>query len=475
MNHAVRQRGTIPAESETVELKHSIGEWKEIVETCAAFATAKGGRLYIGVADDGRIVGVQLGKGTLEDLANKIAQNTSPKIVPTVATVVNEEKTVITLEVSEHPTKPVYAFGKPCRRSGRTNQVLSPNEAAELYLTTRGVTWDETALPEASLQDISAEKVRSFWDRARSERRLNTSADMPVEQVLRQLNLVRDGKITVAALLLFGKDPARLLAQSVLRCARFKGDDTVHFLDMKVIEGTVIDQVEEAMAFVRRNTSMAVKIEGKLERTERWEYPLDAVREAIINAVCHRDYADSGNVQVRIFDHGLEVWNPGALPAGLTVEDLRRNHESKPRNKLVARVFFLIRYIEQFGTGTGRMIEECRQSDIPEPQFESRASSFLVRFRKPASLEECLEGLKLSERQWKGVQYVEKHGQITRKEYEAAMGVPAATAKRDLSALVRSGILETRGSGRAVRYELSALIMSRKVSRKDGGKQGENA
>jgi ATP-dependent DNA helicase RecG len=326
MNHAARQRRTIPAEGETVELKRSLGEWREIVETCAAFATAKGGRIFIGVADDGRIVGVQIGKGTLEDLANKIAQNTSPKIVPTVATVVNEEKTVITLAVPEHPTKPVYAFGKPWRRSGRTNQVLSPNEAAELYLATRGIIWDETALPEASLQDISAEKVRSFLDRARSERRLNTSADMPVEQVLRQLNLVRDGKITVAALLLFGKDPARLLAQSVLRCARFKGDDTVHFLDMKVIEGTVIDQVEEAMAFVRRNTSMAVKIEGKLERTERWEYPLDAVREAIINAVCHRDYADSGNVQVRIFDHGLEVWNPGGA-------DRRR---SPPKSRIQA-------------------------------------------------------------------------------------------------------------------------------------------
>lgn len=475
MSAAARQRISMPAESESVELKRSLGEWKEVVETCAAFATAKGGRIYVGVTDDGRVVGIQIGKGTLEDLANKIAQNTVPKLVPAIATDMMGGDTVITVEVPEHPTKPVYAFGKPWRRSGRTNQVLSPNEAAELYLATRGITWDETTLPEASLQDISAEKVRSFLDRARSERRLNASADMPVEQVLRQLNLVRDGKITVAALLLFGKDPARLLAQSVLRCARFKGDDTVHFLDMKVIEGTVIEQVEEAMAFVRRNTSMAVKIEGKLERTERWEYPLDAVREAITNAVCHRDYADTGNVQVRIFDHGLEVWNPGALPAGLTVEDLRRNHESKPRNKLVARAFFLIRYIEQFGTGTGRMIEECRQAGIPEPQFESRASSFLVRFEKPVSLEERLGAMKLSERQLKGVQYVEKHGQITRKEYEAATGVPAATAKRDLSALVRSGILETRGSGRAVRYELSAQIMSRKVSRKDNGKQRKNA
>ena len=99
------------------------------------------------------------------------------------------------------------------------------------------------------------------------------------------------------------------------------------------------------MTFVRRNTSMAVKIEGKLERTEKWEYPLDAIREAITNAVCHRDYASSGNVQVRIFDHSLTVSNPGDLPGGLTVEDLRKPHESKPRNKLVAEGFFLIQYI----------------------------------------------------------------------------------------------------------------------------------
>lgn len=475
MRPASHQRLSIPGEGERVELKRSLGEWKEIVETCAAFATARGGCVYVGVSDDGHVVGVQLGKSSLEDLANKIAQNTSPRIVPTIATHVLGGKTVITVEVPEHPTKPVYAFDRPLRRSGRTNQTLSPTEGAELYLATRGITWDETIAPEATFQDIDAEKVRSFLYRARTERRLSAGQEMPVEQVLRQLNLVRDGKVAIAALLLFGKDPERLLPQSALRCARFKGDDTVHFLDMKVIEGTVIEQVEEAMAFVRRNTSMAVMIEEKLERTERWEYPPEAVREAIINAVCHRDYAESGNVQVRIFDHGLEVWNPGALPAGLTVEDLRRNHESKPRNKLVARAFFLIRYIEQFGTGTGRMIEECRRAGIPEPQFESRASSFLVRFQMPISLEERLAGLKLTERQLKGLRYVERHGQITRKEYEAATGVPAATAKRDLSALMASGILEARGSGRAVRYELSAQIVSRKVSRKDDGKQGENA
>jgi len=247
------------------------------------------------------------------------------------------------------------------------------------------------------------------------------------------------------------------MPQSVLRCARFKGDDTVHFLDMKVIEGSVIDQVEQAMTFVQRNTSMAVKIEGKPERTEQWEYPLDAIREAITNAVCHRDYADTGNVQVRIFDHGLEIWNPGALPTGLTVEDLFRNHESKPRNKLIARVFFLLRYIEQFGTGTGRMIEECRKAGIPEPQFESRGSSFRVIFRKAIPAERRLTEAGLNERQVTALRYVEEKGRMTRAEYERVTDATERTAKRDLNDMVKRCILIKKGGGNNFWYVLAVF------------------
>jgi len=201
------EKMAIPGEGETVELKKSLGEWKEIAATCAAFATAKGGKIYVGVADDGKIVGVQIGKGTLEDLANKIVRNTNPRVVPSIAAISSENKTIITLDVPENPTKPVYAFDKPLKRSGKTNQTLSPHEAADLYFATRGITWDETTLDEESLWDIDVDKVRGFLRRARNERRLNADADMPVDQVLRQLNLIRDKKTTIAAVLLFGKDP----------------------------------------------------------------------------------------------------------------------------------------------------------------------------------------------------------------------------------------------------------------------------
>jgi len=443
----------IPEEGQTVERKESPGERREIVETCAAFASAKGGRIYIGVRDNGTVGGVQIGKGTLEGLANDIAQNTVPKLVPAITTVQEAGQTVIVVEVAENPTKPVSAYGRAYRRSGRTNQVLSASEIAELYFTSRGVTWDETVRADATLGDIDADKVRKFLSRAKSERQWEIDAQTPVERALRQLNVMKNGQLTIAALLLFGKNPQRFLLQAKMRCARFKGDDEVEFLDLKVIEGDIIQQVEEAMAFVRRNTSMAAKIEGKLERTERWEYPPDAVREAITNAVCHRDYADSGNVVVRIFDDRLEVSNPGGLPAGMTVEDLKKPHESKPRNKLVADAFFLIKYIEQFGTGIRRIINDCREAGVPEPEFESRVDAFRTVFRRAVSPEELLSELKLNPRQFKGVKHAIEHGRLTRPDYERIAGVARATANRDLTDLTKRGVLRQGGAARRTWYE----------------------
>ncbi len=448
---------TIPPEGATIELKESLGAWKEIVQTCAAFASAKGGRLYIGASDQGNVVGVQIGKGTLEDLSNKIAQNTVPKLIPAVTTQQMQGKTVILVDVAESSTKPVTAFDRALRRSGRTNQVLSASEIAQLYLATRGMTWDQTSRPDATLDDIDTEKVQKFLSRAKTERRWEIDPRTSADQALRQLNLMHNGQLTIAALLLFGKNPQRYLVQSKVRCARFKGDDEVEFLDLKVIEGDIIEQVAEAMAFVRRNTSMAVKIKGKLERVESWEYPLDAIREAITNAVCHRDYAGSGNVQVRIFDNALMVSNPGGLPSDLTVEDLRRPHESKPRNKLVADAFFLIKYIEQFGTGTRRMINDCREAGVPEPEFESHGDVFRIIFRKLVAIEQRFACVDLNKRQMKALRHVAERGRITRADYEIMTGTTERTAKRDLNDMVTRRILMKEGGGNNFWYVLPDL------------------
>jgi ATP-dependent DNA helicase RecG len=261
----------IPEEGQTVERKESLSLWRDMAETCAAFATAQGGKIFVGVADDGRISGVQIGKGTLEDLANRIVQNTAPRIVPDITVEQKQGQAVIVVVVQEHTTKPVTAFGRPFRRSGRTNQVLSASEVAELYFASRGLNWDEIVKDEATLDDIDPEKVRRFLSRAIAERQWQIDPQTSAQLALNQLNLIRDGQLTVAALLLFGRNPQRFLVQGSLRCARFKGNSEVEFLDMKVSESDIVAQVEEAMVFVQRNIRMAAKIEGQLERVERWE------------------------------------------------------------------------------------------------------------------------------------------------------------------------------------------------------------
>jgi ATP-dependent DNA helicase RecG len=443
----------IPEEGQTVERKESLSLWRDIVETCAAFATAQGGKVFVGVADDGRITGAQIGKGTLEDLANRIAQNTTPRVVSAITTQDEPGATIIVVDVPEHQTKPVTAFGRPYRRAGRTNQVLSASEVAELYLASRGLTWDQTVESGASLSDIDPEKVRKFLSRAIAERQWQIDSQTPVQQALNQLDLIRNGQLTVAALLLFGQRPQHFLVQGCLRCARFKGNSEVEFLDMKVIEGDIVAQVEEAMAFVQRNIRMAAKIEGQLARKERWEYPLHAVREGIINAVCHRDYADSGNVVVKIFDDQLEIWNPGNLPLDLTVEDLRKSHESKPRNKLIARAFFLIKYIEQFGTGTGRMISDCREAEVPEPEFESRTTSFRTIFRLSVAPSERYGRMGLNEQQLRVMQHISKGGQIRLSDLVEVFTLPKRTLQRALQELTKKRLLIKHGTGKSTRYE----------------------
>lgn len=441
-------------ESESVEFKRSLGEWKEIVVATAAMASLHGGQICIGVEPTGRVCGVQLGKGTLEDLANKIAQGTSPRVTPSISSVKRDRKTIVVVSVPESTPKPVYAFGRPYRRAGKTNQRLSQDEVMRIFMSSRGVTWDQSTLADATVEeDIDPTIVRRFLLAARSERRWDVPDETAVDQVLRQLGLIQDGKLTVAAILLFDRNPQRLLTQAMVRCARFKGTTEAHFLDMKVIQGTIIQQVEEVMAFVKRNTRMAAEIKG-LRREERWEYPLEGLREAVVNAICHRDYASSANVQVRIFDDRLEVWNPGDLPEGMTVEDLRRPHESKPRNKLIANAFFLIKYIEQFGTGIQRIFDDCHAQRLPEPNFQVQGKTFRTVFAPRETGIGPEEDAGRTNRQSRALNYISQHGRITRAKYEEISGLPVHTAKRELARMVKAGLIVRRGGGRNYWYEL---------------------
>ena len=192
--------------------------------------------------------------------------------------------------------------------------------------------------------------------------------------VLEKLGLLSHEHLSRAAILLFGVHPQQFIDQSEIRCARFKGTQPLHFLDMQVIDGASIDHVPAALEFIQRHMRLTAETSpAHIERQERWEYPLDALREALVNAVCHRDYRASGNVQVRIFDDRLEIWSPGLLPEGVTTADLSQIHNSYPRNQRLARVFFLLRYIGQWGTGTLRMRGCVKRRAYPSLHLLRRA------------------------------------------------------------------------------------------------------
>ena len=434
-------------EYEHIENKRSLGERHEATIAIAAFATARGGTVHFGIAPDGRRIGVQLGRTSLEELANHIRQNTDPPQYPSIRVEGEETSAVVHVQVEESPIKPVWAFGRPYKRVGRTNQSLSREETQRLVDQTTGRTWD--ALPCIGLTQgaLDRKAVASYLKRASQD------ASATTDSVLDNLRLrLPDGSLSNAAALLFASHPWQFITGAQVKCGRFNGTTSVDFLNERTLDGSVMTQLDEALAFVTRNTRQGIHITGRPEREIVPEYPEEAVREAIINAICHRDYAVSGTVQVRIYDNRLEVWNPATLSADLTIEQLYQEHASRPRNRQLADAFYRARLIEHWGTGTLRMVRAFEVRGLPKPEYSYDMGMFIVRFQSPpiSAVSPGLTGL--SERQRQAVEYVYEHGSITRAQYASLTGLKSRQAAEDLAALLEAGIFHREGAGRSIRY-----------------------
>jgi len=293
-----------------------------------------------------------------------------------------------------------------------------------------------------------------FVKEARQHRAINISEDVSSEELLMKLKLVRESQLTNAAVLLFAREPYFL--QSEVKGIRFSGDEPVKpYIDFVSIEGNIFHLIENAQNFVLRNIRKSIWLtSGKMQREEKYEYPPEAIREAIINAIAHRDYESQSKVQVRIFDNRIEIWNPGTLPEEITIEDLKKSHRSIPSNPLLFKQLFWVKYVEDVGGGTLDMIKQCRDWGIPEPEFQEISGAFVVIFRLPPALEE-LENLRLNERQKRAIDSIMNKGTITNREYTSLNDISRKTATTDLADLVKKGLLIRVGEGkRSIHYEL---------------------
>jgi len=438
-------------ESETIEFKENFD--KETIETVSAFANTRGGVILIGVSDKGKIKGVQIGRETLKNWANQISQSTEPRIIPEIEAGEIDSKRVAIIQIREFPIKPVSVKGRCFRRIGNSNRMMTPTEILETHIHSIGTSWDAFPAENKTLEDIDLKKVERYIKEANATGRRKIE-DSPRE-VLRKLEFIKEEKATWAAVLIFGKEPQRPLLQSAVHCGRFRIDKT-QIIDDLMIDTDLIEQVDEVMKFITRHISVRYEFEGKPKRKEVWEYPLEALREAVINAIVHRDYTAPSNVQVEIYDDRIEIWNPGGLLPGITIEDLyKKEHKSVIRNKLISQIFYDIGYIEKYGSGTIKIIELCRRHGLPSPEFKEVFGGFSVVFRKDIYTEEYLRDLGLNERQIKAVVYVKEKGKITNKEYQELNRISKPMATIELKNLVEKKIFEKSGTtGRGTEYIL---------------------
>jgi predicted HTH transcriptional regulator len=315
---------------------------------------------------------------------------------------------------------------------------------------------EERPCDGATINDLNVQAVRDFVRIARLERQFPLTLKAPLCDVLTHLHLLHQGQPTNAAVLLFGSDPQRFLPCAEVRCMHFHGTEIQRPVPFyRIFKDTVFGQVDMAVDFVmsKLNRSVGTRAESN-QAPVRDEIPHDVIREAIVNAVAHRDYSSAGAVQVSVFADRVEVWNPGALPSSLTIESLRHPHGSIPRNHRICEVLFLARYIEKYGTGTLMMIRESLAHNLPEPDFAQRGGEFTVALWRDWLTEEVLAELDLNNRQMQAVEHVKSHERITNAEYQRVTGAPQRTATRDLNELVQKNVLKLEGKGRGAQYRL---------------------
>ena len=445
-------------ESETLEFKKSLSEWREIVETVSAFSNTKGGIIIVGLDDNKNLAGITIGKGTIENLTNKILNNTEPKIYPEIEIVSKEKKKLLLIKVEKYPFDVVLAFGRPFKRAGKNTVRMSKDEYKRriLEIHKKEIYFDGEPLTDAKIEDVDDKKLRQFVKKAREERKLDVDEKEPTRNILKKLKLLKGVSLANAAILLFGRTPEKFFNQIEIKCIRFKGIDvTGEMLDLKEIENDLFTEVQEVEKFIFSNISLKAWIEeGEIKRQERWEYPPKAIREALVNAIVHRDYRSSSKIQIRIFDDRIEFWNPGRLPEGWTVETLKEEHTSEPFNPLIARMFFWIGYIEEVGTGTNKMIKWCREWGLPEPNFQTKSGNIVVIFRKSKLTEEYLERLGLDKKEMEIIQLIRERKKITSSDIQKKYGISKDTANRWLNKLIKLNLVERKGKGKAIYYTL---------------------
>ncbi|WP_312920782.1 ATP-binding protein [Stutzerimonas nitrititolerans] len=430
-------------ESQTLEFKRP---WKDdYLRTICAFANGEGSRLLVGVDDDGQVMGLENGRELLETLPNKIHN----KLALLVDVILNQQEGREYLEVAVQGTyAPVSYAGKFYKRSGSNTVELTGSNLTHFLLKKYGKTWDDIAEERFSLADIDPLTVEKF-KRLAQDRIPGIQDEQSTKALLRKLNLYDGEHLKRAAILLFGRNPQQYYIQSHSKIGRFLSETDIQSSD--IIEGNLIDQVDRLMDVLRLKYLKAYISYDGMHRHETLEYPYDALREAIINALIHRDYTDTSNLQIRVYDDRLVMYNGATLSPEVPIEKFDQPHQSRPFNPTMAAVFYKCGYIENWGRGTLNIIDYCLKAGLPRPEFAYEWGAVRATFyRKQRQDEHAVGGVSGGVK--KLLEFIEENPGLTAKAISEAMDTPLRTIERWLKALREQEKIEFQGAPRTGGY-----------------------
>lgn len=450
-------------ESKTLEFKKSLAGLDAAGKALCGFLNqSHGGSVLVGINDGGKVIGQEYNDSVSQKIAAFLNRfQPTGRIETSYVDLNNANKKVIVFKASPLAHEQPYSYdGKYYQRIESTTQQLSHDHIRHLYLESSDATkiWGKKTFDRYKLDDLDFNEIKKTVKRGIEVNRIPSEAlEKDVESLLRSWKLIADGQLTHSAMILFAKDIETFLPQCKIRMARFQGNDKYGtFIDNQRYFGNAFQILRIAEDFIRKHHFISSRFnEDSFERIDEPTLPVLAVREALINAICHRNYrGNSSAINLAIYDSYTEIWNSGKLPPGWTLDKLKQEHPSEPRNELVAKVFYDREFIENWGRGIQKIIKECQKAGIPEPEYREYGNGVAIIFRYKAPLipvvaENSESSMILTSRQEKILLLLKKED-LSMKELFAISDKFSSerTLKRDLNNLKEMGLLIIKGKGR---------------------------
>lgn len=449
-------------ESETLEFKATTGQRSEGAKTvCAMLNGVLGGFVLFGVSNTGRIVGQEASARTVEQVVAELGR-IEPPAFPDIETVALENgKQVIVLRVSGGGGLFTYD-GRPYHRVGPTNRIMTRPRYERLLLERMHAShrWENQPAHRIGIDDLDHQEMTRTIEEGIRRQRMDDPGTRDPRELLLGLGLIQDDALLNAAVVLFGRSDRIFPSypQCLLRMARFRGNDKTEFIDNRQEVGHAFELLLRAQRFLRDHLPVAGRVVPNLfERVDDPLYPIEALREALANALCHRDYSiGGGSVGIAIYDDRLEISSTGVLPFDLTPEDLARPHRSRPWNPLIAQAFYRRGIIENWGRGTIKMAELTREAGLPAPEFESSGGEVLVRFRPTRYVPPTRVSHDLTQLQRDVLEILDRIGPSSLGQLKGHLPQtpPERTLQDNLQMLRRLGLIDVSGTRRAARWML---------------------